>query len=264
MMLLRSYAVLVLFLITMPILIMIPISFNSGHTLKLTFSDYSLKWYENFFNNELWLESLGRSISTALLVAALSTVIGGMAALSVNRLSFPGKNIFMNLMVAPMVIPVIVVGIALYHSFSFLKLNDTVLGVVLGHSIVAIPLVFVTMMAGLKGVQRDLELAAQSLGSTPIGAFFKVTFPLLRLSIFASFFFAFSTSLDEVIISIFVAGPSTKTLPILLWENMRTQLEPTIAVAATILILGTITAFLAPKVIDLFKKALSTAADKRS
>lgn len=253
-MILRTYALVVLFLITMPILIMIPISFNSGHTIQLTFSDYSLQWYENFFNNELWISSLWRSITTAILVAILSTIIGGMAALGVNRLSFPGKNLFMNLMIAPMVIPVIVVGIALYHSFSFLRLNDTVLGVVLGHSIVAIPVVFVTLMAGLKGVRRDLELAAQSLGSTPIGAFFKVTFPLLKLSIFAAFFFAFSMSLDEVIISIFITGPSTKTLPILLWENMRTQLEPTIAVAATILVLGTVTAFLVPKVVELFKK----------
>lgn len=250
---LRIFTIIILFLVIVPILIMIPISFSSSYSMEVNLSDFSVQWYDAFFNNDVWVGSLWQSIVTAFFVAIISTVIGGMAAMAMNRLEFKGKSIFMNLMIAPMVIPVIVVGIATYRIFSIYKLNDTLLGVVLGHTIVAIPVVFVTVLAGLNGIDRTLENAAQSLGSTPIGSFFKITVPLLSSSIFAGFFFAFSMSLDEVIISIFVTGPTTKTLPMVLWENMRTQLDPTIAVAATILIVGTVTIFAVPKIVRLFK-----------
>src|SRR5690625_4678551 len=112
-MFLRIFTILILFLITMPILIMIPMSFSPSHTMQLPVGDFSMQWYENFVHSSGWTQSLIRSILVAFFVAILATVIGIMAALAVNRLSFPLKSLFMNLMVAPMVIPVIVVGIAL-------------------------------------------------------------------------------------------------------------------------------------------------------
>lgn len=256
-MILRIYTVLILILITLPILVMIPLSFSPSHQIDLPLGDFSVRWYEQFLGNKTWTSSLVRSIFIAFLVALTSSVIGIMAAISVDRISFPLKNVFTNLMIAPMIIPVIVVGIAMYRTFSFLKLNDSVLGVVLSHSVIAIPLVFITVLAGLQGVDRDLEYAARSLGSKPLGAFMKVTLPLIMPSVFAGFIFAFSISLDEVIISIFVTGPTTKTLPIVLWENMRTQLDPTIAVAATFLIIGTILVFLAPRIYHFTKKTIT-------
>lgn len=241
---LRVFVAIVLILMIAPILIIIPLSFSSEVAFHFPPDSYSLKWYHSFIENEQWMEGLGRSLAVAACTAVLSTVLGTMGALAANRLEFPGKKLFVNLMVAPMVIPVIVVGIAMYHSFSVYKLTNTLPGLVLAHSILAIPIVFVTVLAGLKGMDKNLELAAMSLGSTPVGAFFKVTLPLIRSSVTASCLFAFITSLDEVVVSIFIAGAKTKTLPIVMWENMRTQVDPTIAAVSTVLILGTAAVFL--------------------
>lgn len=240
---LRLYVGIIMLLITLPILVIIPLSFSSQITFTFPPPSYSTKWYTAFFENTQWMDGLGRSLTVALLTAIVATVIGTMAAMAVQRLEFPGKKIFTNLIVAPMVIPVVVVGIAMYHTFSLYKLTNTITGLVLAHSILAIPMVFVTISASLKGMDRNLELAAASLGSTPIGVFFKVTLPLMKSAIIASALFAFITSLDEVVVSIFIAGASTKTLPIVMWENMRTQVDPTIAAASTLLIVGTIVLF---------------------
>lgn len=240
---LRIYVVLILFIIIAPILVLIPLSFSSQITFTFPPPGYSVKWYEAFFDNSQWMDGLWRSVITALLTAIVATVIGTMASLAVHRLEFPGKKIFTNLIVAPMVIPVIVVGIAMYHTFSMYKLTNTIPGLVLAHSILALPIVFVTVSASLKGIARNLELAALSLGSTPIGVFFKITLPLIRSAVIASALFAFITSLDEVVVSIFIAGAQTKTLPIVMWENMRTQVDPTIAAASTLLIIGTVVLF---------------------
>ncbi|MGC5325939.1 ABC transporter permease [Brevibacillus sp. SYSU BS000544] len=241
---LRVLVGIILVLMVAPILVIVPLSFSSEVAFTFPPPDYSTKWYDSFLNNDQWMEGMGRSIIISLLTAVVATVLGTMAALAVDRLSFPGKKIFMNLIVAPMIFPVVVVGIALYHSFSIYKLTNTITGLVLAHSILAIPIVFVTVLAGLKGVDRNLEFAALSLGSTPIGAFFRITLPIIRSSVFAGALFALITSLDEVVVTIFVAGAKTKTLPIVMWENMRTQVDPTIAAVSAILILGTIVIFI--------------------
>ncbi|MBN6188502.1 ABC transporter permease [Aneurinibacillus sp. BA2021] len=240
---LRGYVGVILFIIIAPILVVVPLSFSSQIVFTFPPPGYSTKWYDAFFTNSQWMDGLGNSLITAVLTAVVATIIGTMAALAVQRLEFPGKKVFTNLIVAPMIIPVIVVGIAMYHTFSVYKLTNTIPGLVLAHSILALPIVFVTVSASLRGVDRNLELAALSLGSTPLGAFFKVTLPLIRSAVVASALFAFITSLDEVVVSIFIAGAKTKTLPIVMWENMRTQVDPTIAAASTLLIVGTIVLF---------------------
>ncbi len=136
----------------------------------------------------------------------------------------------MAVMVAPMVVPVIIVAIAMYDTFAPMHVTNTLGGLVLAHSVLAVPIVFVTGMTGLKGIDRRLELASKGLGSTPLGTFFKITFPLIRPSILSGALFALITSLDEVVVTIFIAGEKTKTLPVVMWENLRTQIDPTIAV----------------------------------
>lgn len=241
---LRILVSLIIFLMVTPILIMVPLSFSSEVAFHFPPESFSLKWYQSFWDNDQWTEGLGRSLTVALFTALLSTILGIMAALAVDRLDFPGKKMFMNLMVAPMIIPVIVVGIAMYHSFSGLRLTNTLLGLVLSHSVLAVPIVFVTITAGLKGIDRNLELASLSLGAAPVSTFFRITFPLIRSSVIASCLFAFITSLDEVVVTIFIAGAKTKTLPMVMWENMRTQVDPTIAAVSTLLIAATAAIFL--------------------
>ncbi|WP_047154005.1 ABC transporter permease [Aneurinibacillus tyrosinisolvens] len=226
-----------------PILVIIPLSFTSVSFFRFPPPGFSLQWYSSFSENQEWVDGLFRSVYVAVLTAITSTILGTMAATAVTRLNFRGKKLFMSLMVAPMIIPIIIVGIALYHSFAPLKLTNSLTGLVLSHSVLAIPIVFVTITASLRGVDRNLELAAMSLGATPIGAFFKITLPLIRPAMLSGCLFAFITSLDELVVTIFIAGARTKTLPIVMWENLRAQVDPTIAAVSTILIIGTIALF---------------------
>lgn len=240
-----------LILIAIPILVIIPMSFGSESILRFPPRGFSLKWYEKFFSSDQWTQGLTRSLTVAFFTSIVSLILGTMAATAVNRVKFPGKKIFMNLMIAPISIPVIVIGIALYRSFSTYQITDTLFSLVLAHSIIAIPLVFVTLMASFKGLDPSLERAAQGLGSTPIGSFFKITVPIIAPGLFGGWLFAFITSLDEVVMSIFITGPNTKTLPIVMWENLRFQIDPTLAAASSILIVLIILIFvLFPKLIQ--------------
>jgi putative spermidine/putrescine transport system permease protein len=234
----------ILLALLLPIFIIIPISFTSSNFFQFPPPGYSLRWYQRFLEDGEWSESLLRSLNIAFFTSILSTVLGTMAAVTVTRLKFFGKKVFMSLMVAPMVVPVIIVGLALYYSFAPLKLNNSLLGIILGHTVLAIPIVFVIVTAGLKGIDRNLELAAMGLGSTPLGAFFKITVPLIRSSLLSGYLFAFITSLDEVVVTIFISGANTKTLPIVMWETLFSNMDPTMAAVSSILIVGTIALFL--------------------
>ncbi len=241
---LKVVVILILAALFAPILVVIPLSFTSISYFEFPPPSYSTKWYSNFMGNEEWVTGLIRSLNAAFLTAIIATALGTMAATAVLRVRFWGKKLFMALMVAPMIIPVIIVGIAMYYSFSMMKLTDSMLGLVLAHTVLAIPIVFITVMASMKGIDRNLELAAMGLGSSPIGVFFKITLPLIRPALLSGFLFAFITSLDEVVVTIFVTGARTKTLPIVMWENMTTQIDPTMAAVSTVLIVGTVTLFL--------------------
>ena len=143
-------------------------------------------------------------------------------------------------MLTPMIVPVVITGVALYASFAKIGLNNTIFGLVMAHSLLAIPMVFLTMSSALARFDTNLELAAMSMGSTPIGTFFKVTVPTIKNSLITAALLSFVTSLDEVVVTIFVSGANTKTLPMMMWENLRATIDPTIAVAATFLIILTL------------------------
>ncbi len=230
--------------LTAPILIIFIMSFTSVSYFQFPPPGFSTKWYQTFFENSAWIESLYRSMKIAFFTTVLATIIGTIAANGVIRLHFPGKRLFMGLMIAPMIIPVVIVGIALYRFFAPIHLTGTITGIVLSHTVLAVPIVFVTVLASLKGMDRNLELAAMGLGSTPMNAFFKVTVPFIRPSLFSGALFAFLISLDELVVTIFLAGPTTKTLPVKMWEDLRTQVEPTVAAISSILIISIIIIYL--------------------
>ncbi|MBU3113231.1 ABC transporter permease [Clostridium lacusfryxellense] len=248
-------AILILLFIILPILVLIPLSFTSLNYFKFPPTGFSLKWYQDFLQNEEWVECFFRSLEVACLTAILAIIIGTLASLAVTRINFKHKKAFMALMVAPMVIPVVIIGVALYNFYAPLKLNNTIMGLVLSHTLIAIPIVFITLTAGLKGVDSNIELAAAGLGSKPIGVFFKIILPQIKPSMLSACLFAFITSLDEITVTIFLSGTKTKTLPIAMWESMRNNITPTIASVSTILIFGTIISFMLPELFRLlFRK----------
>lgn len=235
-------AAILIFLIA-PILIIIPMSFSSSPFFIFPPKEYSWRWFENFFSDSKWMDALLKSLEVALMTSILATVLGTMGALAVSRLEFKGKQLFMGLMVLPMVVPIIVVGIAVYRFYSDFQMVGSTLGLVLAHTLLALPIVFVTVLASLSGFDRTLELAAMNLGSSPIGAFMKVTLPIIKPTVLSSALFAFITSLDEIVVTIFIGGSQDQTLPVVIWEQMRSQIDPTIAAASTLLIIGTLVLF---------------------
>jgi putative spermidine/putrescine transport system permease protein len=252
---LRIMVTIFLLIIVAPILLLIPVSFNGTTAFNFPPEGFSLRWYSALVENPQWFEAFQRSLIVATLTSLIAVILGVMAAIAVNQIDFPGKKIFANLIVAPMAIPTIIIAIALYFSFTSYDLTNTIAGLVLGHSIIAIPFVFITVLASIQGVNKNIRLAAESLGSTPIGVFFKITLPIIRSSIMAGFIFAFVLSLDEVVLSIFLTGPVTKTLPILMWENFNLDLDPTLAAVSTLLIAAVVLTFvLFPKLIQISAK----------
>ncbi|WP_446897942.1 ABC transporter permease [Clostridium sp. LBM24168] len=228
--------IVVLFFLIAPVFVLVPLSFTSLSYFKFPPPGFSTQWYHAFFSNSQWMECFVRSLGIAALTVILSLIIGTMAAAAVTRVEFKYKEIFMAFMVMPMVIPVIIISIAIYNTFSPLRLTDTIPGIVLAHTLLAIPMVFVTVMTGLKGVDKNIELAAMGLGSRYIKVFFNITLPQIKASMLSAAIFAFSTSIDEVTVTMFIAGANTKTLPVAMWESMRNNITPDIAAVSTILI----------------------------
>ena len=244
------YTILLIIVMILPAVVILPQAFTSLNYFKFPVEETSFKWFEKFFDNEQWVVGLGRSMMIAVLAAVLATVIGTTAALAMNKLNFKGKSIFMSIMIAPMVVPVVVVGAALYTTFAPIGLTNSIPGLVLAHTLLVIPMVFVTMLSGFANVNENLELAAMSMGSSPVGAFFKVTLPTVKTSLVSSVLFAFVTSLDEVVVTTFVSGANTKTLTMVMWENMRTNIDPTLAVAALFMIILTLGMYIIKEVVE--------------
>lgn len=248
------YTFLLIFIMILPAVVIIPQAFTSLNYFKFPVEETSMKWFEKFFDNQQWIVGLERSLIIAVLSAVVATALGTMAALAMNKLEFKGKSIFMSIMIAPMVVPVVVVGAALYTTFAPMGLTNSFAGLVLAHTLLGIPMVFVTMLSGFANVNENLELAAMSMGSTPIGAFFKVTLPTVKTSLISSVLFAFVTSLDEVVVTTFVSGANTKTLTMVMWENMRTNIDPTLAVAALFMIILTLGMYIIKEIIEVKSK----------
>jgi len=225
----------------LPVLVVVPMSFSSSRYLQFPPPGLSLRWYLNYLRDPEWTGATLRSLQVAGLVTLITTVLGTMAALGLVRSAFPGKQAVNSLVVSPMIVPVIIVAIALYFFYAPFKtwgmpLIGTVPGLVIAHSVLALPLVVITVSATLKGFDRTLELASQSLGASPLVTFRRITFPLIRPGVVSGALFAFITSFDELVIAIFISGATARTLPVKMWEGIRLEIDPTIAAVSTLLI----------------------------
>ncbi|MDY2627162.1 MAG: ABC transporter permease [Lachnospiraceae bacterium] len=229
-----------LVIIVLPAIIIIPEAFTALNYFTFPVMEFSMKWFDKFWSNVQWIQGLGRSVFLAVVSGIIATVIGTMAALAMQKLGFRLKGGFMMLMVAPMIIPVVIIGASMYTVLAPLGLTNTLFGIALAHILLGIPMVFITMSSALSGLNPNLELASMSMGASPVVTFLKVVMPSVKAPLIASFLFAFVTSMDEVAATLFLSGANTKTLTIVMWENMRTAIEPTIAVAATFLIILTL------------------------
>ena len=233
---LRILCGLVLLFLILPVLVIIPLSFNSGSFLVYPLQGFSLRWYEDFFTSAEWMRSLTNSMIVAPAATALAMVFGTLAAIGLTRGEFRGKALVMSLVISPMVVPVVIIGVASYLFFAPLGMGNSFFSLIVVHAVLGVPFVIITVTATLSGFDQSLIRASASLGASPRTTFFKVVMPLILPGVISGALFAFATSFDEVVVTLFLAGPEQATLPRQMFSGIRENLSPTIAAAATLLI----------------------------
>ncbi len=227
---------LIMFFLLFPVLTIIPLSFNSGEFLHYPLQGVSLRWYHEFLAGGRWAVAIKNSLIVGTAAMALATVLGTVAAVGINRADFPGKQFLLALLISPMVVPLVITALAVYLFYARLGLNDTYIGIIIAHTILGMPFVLITVSATLQGFDYNLVRAGASLGASPLRVFFKIVMPNILPGVVSGALFAFAISLDEVVVVLFVAGPSHRTLPRQMFSGIREHLNPTILAAATILI----------------------------
>lgn len=231
------FVILVMFYLIFPGLLVVIMSFGGGDSLEFPPSSISLRWYRSFFGDPSWSRAAWTSIQIGVVVAALSTILGTLAAYGLSRTLPRTRGILNLVLLTPITIPLIVVGIAAYIGLSKLDLVGSTAGIILAHSVGGVAYVVVIVSATLANFDRRLEQAAMSMRAGPVTTFRRVTLPLIRPGIIGGAFFAFLHSFDEVVISSLVSGFAIRTLPLKMWENIRNQVDPTIAALAALLML---------------------------
>ncbi|ACC71555.1 ABC transporter permease [Paraburkholderia phymatum] len=233
---LRSGNVMVLLFLILPILAIMPLSFNENSFLVYPIHQFSLRWYHNLFTAVEWTRAGANSLIVTPIATVLATVLGTLAALGLNKASFKGKGVLVAVLISPMIVPVIVTGVGMYLQFARWGLSGTYAGLIFGHTVIAAPFVVVTVNATLAGFNHNYVRASLSLGASPVRTFFSVTLPIIAPGVIYGALFAFATSLDDVVITMFIAGPTQGTLPLQMFIGIRESITPTIAALASILI----------------------------
>ncbi|MGD9741134.1 MAG: ABC transporter permease [Dongiaceae bacterium] len=231
---------LVLTFLILPLFIILPLSFTDSRILTFPPTGWSDQWYVTFFTDDAWLVPLKNSLIVGGFTTVIATVLGTLAALGLVRAEFRGKALIMALLISPMVVPIVITAVGLFFFYAWLGVVGTYFSLILGHTVLAMPFVVITVSAALQGFDRTLLRAGSSLGGRPFFVFFHVTLPLILPAVVAGAIFAFATSFDEVVVALFLATPEQRTLPRQIFAGIRENISPTIAAAATVLILVSI------------------------
>ena len=231
------YAVVLLLLafLSIPTVLMIPLSFAGNASLNWPPKGFSFQWYEQMFHSPLWMQALTRSLVVGIGSGVLAMLIGTPAAFLLARTQMRGKSLMLAFVLSPIIVPRMIIAVGMFYLFARVGLVGTTLGLILGHTVIAVPYVVMTMMAVLRNYDTRLDLAAQSLGARPWQTLRHVTFPILMAGLLSSFLFAFATSFDELTISLFASGGLNSTLPKQFWDEVTLQISPVIAAVSTCL-----------------------------
>lgn len=226
----------VLILLNLPIVIVVILSFNDGRFLSFPPKGLSLQWYEAYFASDRWRLATFNSFRLGIATVLLATPIGLLASFAIVRGRFPGRRLLEALVIAPMLLPGIIIAIALYFFFAKLGMIGTFWSMLLAHTVITIPIITISINASLAMMDQNLERAAASLGANRWQVFWRVTRPLIQPGILTGAVFAFLISFDELPIAFFMSGTLGETLPARMWSSLRDEIDPTIAVVSTLLI----------------------------
>ena len=224
-----------------PLFAILPLAFTDSVFLNYPIPGFSLRWFHELFTANAWRRSIVNSLLIGTGTTALATILGTIAALGLRGNSVSLLfSFFRTVFLLPMVVPAVVLGVGMQLMFAQYGLANTYLGVIIAHTVIAIPFVVVNVTAALQGIDRRLENAAASLGASPAVVLQRVTLPLAMPGIVSGAVFAFATSLDEVVLTLFVAGPNQRTVARQMFSTIRENISPAIAAAAFLFIIGTV------------------------
>lgn len=219
-----------------PSLLIVPMGFSSASILSFPPPGFSLQWYEKMLTSASWTSGFANSFVVAVCTAISASILGTLAALGIARGRFPGRSVANLLILSPLVVPVIVIAIGMFALFVRWKITGSVFGLTVAHTALAVPYVVVSVSTSLRTMDRNLEMAAANLGANPIRTFRYITLPLIMPGVFAGALFAFLSSWDEVVVAIFLTTTRFRTLPTVMWEQVRQVIDPTVASVATVLL----------------------------
>jgi putative spermidine/putrescine transport system permease protein len=220
-----------------PIAIVVVFALNPTPFISFPPVGVTARWFAKFFNTPDFMNALWLSLWTATCVLTLSIAIGGACALALARGNLPGKAFLTAFFMSPLMLPSILVGLALFQSYLMAEIGRPVWGLIMGHTLVAVPYVLRTTLAVLHNFDHRIEEAAAVLGAGPARVFFEITLPLIRPGVFAGGVFAFIVSFDQFPVSLFLVMPKNETLPVVLFNYMKFDLDGAIAAASMVSIL---------------------------
>lgn len=233
------FAGVVMLLLVVPTLIVIPMSFSDSQYLEFPPENWSLRWYRNYFGSPEWMQATATSLKAAFLTMLVATPVGVVAAYGLHCCGMRFVKAAYLALITPMMVPVVLVAIGAFYIFVKLSLLYTLTGLVLAHSVLALPLVVIVTGSALKSYDMNQELAARSLGAPRWQAFLTITVPQIRFAIVTAALLAFLTSFDEVVVAMFISGGDNPTLTRNMFNALRDQIDPTIAAISTIMIIIT-------------------------
>lgn len=234
---------LIFFFLITPIVVIVPLSFNAEPYFTFTYEmltlnpeGFSLRWYQEFLSSDEWLTGIKNTFIIAIASTFLATTLGTIAALGLSKPYMPYKNAIMAMLISPMVVPLIISAAGMYFFYSSIGLSSTFPGIILAHTALGTPFVIITVTATLVGFDQTLVRASANLGANPTTTFFKVIMPLIAPGVISGALFAFITSVDEIVIVYFIAGPDQTTVPLKMFSGIREEISPTILAVASILV----------------------------
>ena len=241
--LLTLYAWTVIALLLVPIIAFVPMAFTGSSFLSFPPPSLSLRWFEQFGASPLWLGAMIRSFGIGFATAAITLLLAAMAALGVARTRSRLGSVAFLLCLAPMMVPSIVIAIALFYLFARISLVASNLGIIIGHTVIAMPVVFMVMLATFKGYDRRLDAAASTLGAGRLRTFWRITLPLVASGLAVGFVTGFLQSFEELTVALFIGGGVKTTLPKQMWDGILLQVSPVIAAASVVVLIVVIAMF---------------------
>lgn len=233
------YLGVLLALMYLPILMVILYSFNVSKT-SVVWGGFTLSWYEKMLHDRGLLQALRNSVVLGLSASAIAGVIGTLGAVGMSRVHFRSKGMLDYLVLVPIMVPEIILGMVFMVFFSLLSLPFGMTTLVLGHSAFCVPYVYMMVKARLVGIDKAYAEAARDLGARELQVFFDITLPLIAPAIASGMLLSFAMSLDDVVISIFVAGARISTLPVKIYTQLKTGVTPEINALCTLMLAVTV------------------------